>query len=108
MNERTLARITSKSAFEKDLGMQDFNSLFPQFLACCLEFKNLVAPVAYLLLTGGLISTVLSAQRSGSAHFRILGRILLLTVFIVFLPTWGNSIVSIVDNTVKNVLKVDP
>src|ERR1700691_3365304 len=29
-------------------------------------------------------------------------------MLIVFLPTWGNQIVSIVDDTVKNVLKVDP
>jgi len=29
-------------------------------------------------------------------------------MLIVFLPNWGNQIVSIVDDTVKNVLKVDP
>ncbi|MGH7952655.1 MAG: hypothetical protein ACREFE_12170, partial [Limisphaerales bacterium] len=31
-----------------------------------------------------------------------------LTVLIVFLPTWGNQIVSIVSDTVTNVLQVDP
>ena len=29
-------------------------------------------------------------------------------MLIVFLPTWGNQIVSIVNDTVTNVLKVDP
>jgi hypothetical protein len=61
-----------------------------------------------LLLTGGLIASVISSNRSGGAHFRIVGRVLLLTVVIAFLPTWGNGVVSAVDDTVKNVLHVDP
>lgn len=88
--------------------MQDFNTTFPHFLERCLDLKGIVTPIAYLLLTGGLIVTVLTTHRSGSASFRIFGRIILLTAFIVFLPTWGNWIVSVVDDTVKNVLKVDP
>ena len=88
--------------------MQDFNTTFPQFLARCLDLKGIVTPLAYLLLTGGLIATVLTNHRSGSAHFRVFGRIILFTALIVFLPTWGNWVVSVVDDTVKNVLKVDP
>jgi hypothetical protein len=88
--------------------MQDFNTTFPHFLERCLDLKGIVTPLAYLLLTGGLIATVLTNHRSGSAHFRIFGRIILFTAFIVFLPTWGNWVVSVVDDTVKNVLKVDP
>ncbi|MDX1951070.1 MAG: hypothetical protein SFY81_02735 [Verrucomicrobiota bacterium] len=88
--------------------MNDFNSLFPHFSDRCLELKAIVTPIAYLLLTGGLISTVLATHRSGSAHFRIFGRMLMLTVLIVFVPTWGNMVVSAVDDTVKNVLRVDP
>jgi hypothetical protein len=88
--------------------MQDFNTTFPHFLERCLDLKGIVTPLAYLLLTGGLIATVLTNHRSGSAHFRIFGRIILFTTFIVFLPTWGNWVVSVVDDTVKNVLKVDP
>jgi hypothetical protein len=88
--------------------MQDFNTTFPHFLERCLDLKGIVTPIAYLLLTGGLIVTILTTHRSGSSSFRIFGRIILLTAFIVFLPTWGNWIVSVVDDTVKNVLKVDP
>lgn len=38
--------------------MQDFNTLFPDFLERCLALKGIVTPLAYLLLTGGLIATV--------------------------------------------------
>jgi hypothetical protein len=38
--------------------MQDFNTTFPHFLERCLDLKGIVTPIAYLLLTGGLIATV--------------------------------------------------
>jgi len=88
--------------------MSDFNSMFPQFLQTCLQLKSLLTPVAFVLITGGLIAGTIASHRSGIANLRLLGRLIGLVMLLVFLPTWGNQVVSIVDDTVKNVLKVDP
>ena len=88
--------------------MGDFNSMFPNFLTQCLSLKTLLTPIAYLLITGGLIASTIAHHRSGGAQLQAIGKVIVLIMLIVFLPTWGNQIVSIVDDTVKNVLKVDP
>ena len=88
--------------------MGDFNSMFPNFLTQCLSLKTLLTPVAFLLITGGLIASTIAHHRSGNAQLQAIGKVIVLIMLIVFLPTWGNQIVSIVDDTVKNVLKVDP
>ena len=88
--------------------MSDFNSMFPNFLTQCLSLKTLLTPIAYLLITSGLIASTIANHRSGSAALQVIGKVIVLIMLIVFLPTWGNQIVAIVDDTVKNVLKVDP
>ena len=88
--------------------MGDFNTLFPQFLTKCLQMKDILTPIAFLLITGGWIAATIASQGNPNANMRILGRGIILVVLIVYLPAWGNQIVSVVDETVKNVLKVDP
>jgi hypothetical protein len=88
--------------------MSDFNALFPQFLQQCLQLKTLLTPVAFLLITGGLIAATIATHQSGTTTLRVFGKIIVLLLLLVYLPTWGNQIVSIVDDIVKNVLKVDP
>ena len=88
--------------------MGDFNSMFPKFLTQSLSLKTMLTPVAFLLITGGMIASTIAHHRSGNAQLQAIGKVIVLIMLIVFLPTWGNQIVSIVDDTVKNVLKVDP
>src|SRR5580658_421653 len=88
--------------------MSDFNSMFPQFLQQCLQLKSLLTPVAYLLITGGLIAATITTHRSGAANLRVFGRIIVLVAILVFLPTWGNQIVTVVNDTVTNTLNVNP
>jgi hypothetical protein len=88
--------------------MGDFNSMFPNFLTQCLSLKTLLTPVAFLLITGGLIASTIAHHRSGNAQLQAIGKVIVLIMLIVFLPTWGNQIVTIVSDTVTNVLKVDP
>jgi hypothetical protein len=88
--------------------MGDFNSMFPNFLTQCLSLKTLLTPVAFLLITGGLIASTIAHHRSGNAQLQAIGKVIVLIMLIVFLPTWGNQIVNIVSDTVTNVLKVDP
>ena len=88
--------------------MVDFNSIFPNFTNQCLQLQQLLTPIAYLFLVFGLISAVINGQRSGDAYIRAFARTLVLVVVLTFLVSWGNTICSDVDSTVKNVLKVDP
>src|SRR5471030_889051 len=88
--------------------MGDFNSMFPNFLTQCLSLKMLLTPIAFLLITGGLIASTIAHHHTGNAQLQAIGKVIVLIMLIVFLPNWGNQIVSIVDDTVKNVLKVDP
>ena len=88
--------------------MGDFNSMFPNFLAQCLSLKTLLTPVAFLLVTGGLMASTIAHHRSGNAQLQAIGKVIVLIMLIVFLPTWGNQIVSIVSDTVTNTLQVDP
>jgi hypothetical protein len=88
--------------------MTDFNSIFPNFVNQCVQLKQLLTPIAFLLLTAGLISSIVTGQKSGDAYMRAIARTLVLVVVLTFLVSWGNTITSIVDSTVKNVLKVDP
>ncbi|MCI0540941.1 MAG: hypothetical protein L0Z50_37545 [Verrucomicrobiales bacterium] len=88
--------------------MGDFNSMFPNFLDRCVELKNLLIPLAYLLVTGGVIAATIARNRSGSAHLRTFGKAIVLIMVLVYLPTWGNQVVTLVDSTVKDILKIDP
>jgi hypothetical protein len=88
--------------------MGDFNSMFPNFLTQCLSLKTLLTPIAYLLITGGLIASTIAHHRSGNASLQAVGKVIVLIMLIVFLPTWGNQIVTIVSDTVTNTLQVDP
>lgn len=88
--------------------MGDFNSMFPNFLSQCLSLKTLLTPVAFVLITGGLIASTIANHHNGAAQLQSIGKIIIFVMLLVFLPTWGNEIVSIVSDTVTNVLKVDP
>ena len=88
--------------------MGDFNSMFPNFLTQCLSLKTLLTPIAFLLITGGLIASTIANHRSGSAPLQAVAKVIVLIMLIVFLPSWGNQIVTIVSDMVTNVLKVDP
>lgn len=88
--------------------MGDFNTLFPNFLNQCLSLKTLLTPVAFVLITGGLIASTIANHRSGGAQLQSIGKMIIFVTLLVFLPTWGNQIVSIVSDTVTNTLNVDP
>jgi hypothetical protein len=88
--------------------MGDFNSMFPNFLNQCLSLKTLLTPVAFVLITGGLIASTIANNHNGAAQLQSVGRIIVFVILIVFLPSWGNQVVSIVSDVVTNVLKVDP
>ena len=82
--------------------------MFPNFLNQCLSLKTLLTPIAFVLITGGLIASTIASQHNGAAQLQAIGRIIIFIMLLVFLPAWGNEIVSIVSDTVTNVLKVDP
>jgi hypothetical protein len=88
--------------------MTDFNSIFPNFTSQCVQLKQLLTPVAFVLLVGGMISSIISGEKSGNNYMHTVARTLVLVMVLTFLVTWGNTLTTIVDSTVKNVLHVDP
>ena len=82
--------------------------MFPQFLQTCLQLKTLLTPIAYVLLTGGLIAGTIATHRSAAANLRVFGRMIVIVLLLVYLPTWGNQIVTAVNDTVTNTLNVNP
>ncbi len=88
--------------------MPDFNTLFPNFTSRCVDLQNMLIPIAYLLIVGGMITATITGHRSGGAYIRTFGRTIIFIVLMTFLVSWGNSISTVVDSTVKDVLKVNP
>ena len=74
-----------------DSGMTDFNSIFPNFVNQCVQLKQLLTPIAFLLLTGGLISSIVTGQKSGNAYMRVVARTLVLVVILTFLVSWEHN-----------------
>jgi hypothetical protein len=88
--------------------MPEFNSIFPHFTGRCVELRNLLLPITYLLFIGGIISTVITNHRSGHAFLRTFGKTIVYIILLTFLVNWGNTLSRSVDTTVKEVMKVDP
>lgn len=88
--------------------MNDFNSIFPNFVNQAVQLKQILMPVAFVMITGGMIASIITGERSGNAYMRIVARTLVLILVLTFLVSWGNTLTTIVDSTVKDVLKVDP
>ncbi|HXI73073.1 MAG TPA: hypothetical protein VNN22_22260 [Verrucomicrobiae bacterium] len=87
--------------------MATFDSIFPTFLAKCADLHTLLLSVAYALFITGIIVTVYH-RFTHRAALNLLLRLLLLTSLLVFLPGWGNSLQSLLQNSVLSGLGVDP
>src|SRR6267378_2971090 len=87
--------------------MATFDSIFPTFLAKCADLHALLLSVAYALFITGIIVTVYHRFTHRTA-LNLLLRLLLLTSLLVFLPGWGNTLQSLLQNSVLSGLGVDP
>jgi hypothetical protein len=87
--------------------MPTFNSIFPTFLAKCAELHTLLLSVAFALFIVGVIATVLR-RSSHKTILNLLLRLLLLTSLLVFLPSWGNTLQQLLQNSIISGLGVDP
>lgn len=87
--------------------MATFNSLFPTFLSKCADLHTLLLSVAFALFVTGIIVTVHHGC-TRKAMLNLLLRIMVLTALLVFLPQWGNTMQSLLQNAVLSGLGVDP
>lgn len=87
--------------------MATFESIFPTFLAKCAELHDLLLGVAFILFTAGIITNV-AGGFTHRALLRLLIRILLLTTLLAILPSWGNAVQEILQNSILSGLGVDP
>ena len=88
--------------------MNDFNTLFPNFLTQCAEMNRVLMPIAFVLLAVGVVSSTITGHRSGSAYLRTVGRTFAFAAVLAYLPTWSNEIATTVDTTVRETLRADP
>lgn len=88
--------------------MNNFDTLFPNFLNQCTEMNHVLTPIAFVLLAIGIVSSTVTGRRSPSAYLRTIGRTFAFAAVLAYLPTWSNEIATTVDSTVKNTLHADP
>jgi hypothetical protein len=88
--------------------MNNFDTLFPNFLNQCAEMNRVLTPIAFVLLAVGIVSSTVTGHRSPSAYLRTIGRTFAFAAVLAYLPTWNNEIASVVDTTVKQTLRADP
>jgi hypothetical protein len=88
--------------------MNNFDTLFPNFLNQCAEMNRVLTPIAFVLLAIGIVSSTVTGHRSPSTYLRTIGRTFAFAAVLAYLPTWNNEITAVVDTTVKETLKADP
>jgi len=88
--------------------MNDFNTLFPNFLSQCAEMNRVLTPIAFVLLAIGVVSSTVTGHRSPSAYLRTVGRTFAIAATLAYLPTWSNEAAAVVDTTVRETLHADP
>ena len=88
--------------------MNDFNTLFPNFLSQCAEMNRVLTPIAFVLLAIGVVSSTVTGHRSPSAYLRTVGRTFAIAAALAYLPTWSNEAATVVDTTVRETLHADP
>src|SRR5260370_30994883 len=88
--------------------MNNFDTLFPNFLNQCTEMNHLLTPIAFVLLAIGIVSSTVTGRRSPSAYLRTIGRTFAFAAVLAYLPTWSNEIATTVDSTVRDTLHADP
>jgi hypothetical protein len=88
--------------------MNNFDTLFPNFLNQCTEMNHVLTPIAFVLLAIGIVSSTVTGRRSPSAYLRTIGRTFAFAAVLAYLPNWSNEIATTVDSTVKNTLHADP
>jgi hypothetical protein len=88
--------------------MNNFDTLFPNFLNQCTEMNHVLTPIAFVLLAIGIVSSTVTGRRSPSAYLRTIARTFAFAAVLAYLPNWSNEIATTVDSTVKNTLHADP
>ena len=88
--------------------MNDFNTLFPNFLNQCAELNRVLTPVAVVLFVVGIVSSTATGNRSASAYVRAIARTAAYVAVLASLLTWGNEVATAIDSTVKTTLQADP
>jgi hypothetical protein len=88
--------------------MNNFDTLFPNFLNQCTEMNHVLTPIAFVLLAIGIVSSTVTGRRSPSAYLRTIGRTFAFVAVLAYLPNWSNEIATTVDSTVRDTLHADP
>lgn len=87
--------------------MNSFETLFPTFLTKCAELHTLLLSVAFaLFITGVMVTVYQRFTHRVALHLTV--RLMVLTALLVFLPAWGNSLQTLLHDSIIQGLGVDP
>jgi hypothetical protein len=87
--------------------MNTFETVFPTFLTKCGEMHSLLLSVAFALFVTGIIVTV-HHRFSDRVALHLGVRLMILTSLLVYLPVWGNTLQSLLHDSIIQELGVDP
>jgi hypothetical protein len=88
--------------------MNNFNTMFPNFLNQCTALNQALAPVACVLFVVGIVASTVTGNRSPSAYLRTMARTCAYVAVLASLLSWSNEAATAIDSTVKNTLQADP
>lgn len=87
--------------------MPGFEVLFPTFVAKCGELRTLLLTVAFLLFTTGTILLIRDRFTARTLLLHLV-RLVVLTSLLIMLPTWGNQVQELLQDSILDGLGVDP
>ena len=87
--------------------MPPFETIFPTLLQKCAELHELLRMVAFMLFIVGTIVLVLHGFSEKTLILHLV-RLFVLVALLVMLPRWGNTIQSLLQNSILSGLGVDP
>ena len=87
--------------------MNNFEAIFPTFLAKCGELHTLLLSMAFALFVTGIIMTV-HHRFSHRVALHLTVRLMVLTSLLVYLPAWGNLLQTLLHDSIIQGLGVDP
>ena len=88
--------------------MNDFDTLFPNFVPQAQQLRTVLMPIAFILMVAGVVSSTISGHRSPGAYLRTVARTFAIGAVLVFIVPWGDQISQITDDVVRNTLNADP
>lgn len=86
----------------------NFDLIFPSFLTAVFQLRDLLLPVAFVLIVTGFVLSVANAGQSVRRILTPIVRVTMLTALLVYLPVWGGELSKATNDAIVHTLKANP